>query len=70
MSNPSKDHWTVVKWILRYLKGSSDRSLVFSSNTENSSCIQGYCDSNFAADLDKRRSLFGYVFIIGGNVIR
>ena len=24
MSRPGKQHWEVVKWILRYLKGSSD----------------------------------------------
>jgi hypothetical protein len=28
-----------------------------------------YVDSNFATDLDKRRSLTGYVFIIGGCVV-
>ena len=29
----------------------------------------GYCDSDFGGDLDKRRSLSGYVFIVGGNII-
>ena len=23
LSNPGKEHWSVVKWILRYLKGTS-----------------------------------------------
>ena len=69
MSNPSKEHWSVVKWVLRYLKGSIDKGLVFSSNIENFNYIQGYCDSDFAVDLDKRRSLSGYVFTIDGNVV-
>ena len=29
----------------------------------------GYCDSNFAGDLDKRRSTTGYVFTLGGGPI-
>ena len=69
MSNPSKEHWSVIKWVLRYLKGSIDKGLVFSSNAENSSSIKGYCDSDFATNLDKRRSLSGYIFTIGENVI-
>jgi hypothetical protein len=29
----------------------------------------GYVDSNYASDLDKRRSLSGYVFTFGGCVV-
>jgi hypothetical protein len=29
MNNPSKEHWEVVKWILRYLKGTSTHALCF-----------------------------------------
>ena len=28
--------------------------------------IKGFCDADYAADLDKRRSLTGYAFTIGG----
>jgi hypothetical protein len=31
MSNPGKQHWEAIKWILRYLKGTSDMSLCFRS---------------------------------------
>jgi hypothetical protein len=29
MNNISKEHWEVVKWILRYLRGSSTHALCY-----------------------------------------
>jgi hypothetical protein len=45
MSNSGKHHWEVVKWILRYLKGSSDTSLCFK---EAHLKLQGYVDVDFS----------------------
>ena len=59
MSKPSKDHWKAVKWLLRYVKGSIDIGLCYEANDEGGSNIKGYCDSDYAADLNKRRSLTG-----------
>lgn len=67
MSNPCHVHWEAVKWLLRYIKGSTDLKLMFTRS--NNMKVQGYCDSDFAADLDRRRSISGYVFTIGGNVV-
>ena len=40
-------------------------------NLEKSKIVLvGYVDSNYAGDFDKRRSLTGYVFTIGGCVVR
>lgn len=33
------------------------------------SVVRGYCDSDYVADLDKRRSISGVVFTLGGNTI-
>jgi len=66
MANPGKEHWNAVKWILRYLRGTSDACLQFGRNREG---LVGYVDSDHAADLDKRRSLTGYVFIVGGCAV-
>jgi len=33
MSNLGKEHWIAVKWILRYLKGSSDMPLCYVART-------------------------------------
>ncbi|XP_073133492.1 secreted RxLR effector protein 161-like [Henckelia pumila] len=69
MSKPSREHSQTVKWLLRYLKGKTNLKFVYSANTWISCEVVGYCDSDYAADLDKRRSLSGYVFTVGENVV-
>ncbi|WZZ00810.1 hypothetical protein YC2023_073138 [Brassica napus] len=31
--------------------------------------VRGYCDSDYASDLDKSRSTTGYVYTVGGNTV-
>ena len=52
MANPGKEHWAAVKWVLRYLSGTSDYCITCNSGRE---LVCGYVDSDFAGDLDKRR---------------
>ncbi|GJR03668.1 retrovirus-related pol polyprotein from transposon TNT 1-94 [Tanacetum coccineum] len=54
MHNPGKGHWQAVKWILRYIHNTVDVGLVFEHGS--SQWVKGYCDSDYAGDLDKRRS--------------
>ena len=49
-----------------YLHGSNSVCLLFGKTRDG---VTGYVDSDYAVDLDKRRSLIGYVFTIGGCVI-
>ena len=50
--------------ILRYIKGTIDIGLVFKKDvTGKKECIR-YIDSDYAGDLDKRRSTMGYVFTL------
>ncbi|KAJ7009759.1 Retrovirus-related Pol polyprotein from transposon TNT 1-94 [Populus alba x Populus x berolinensis] len=58
LSNPSKEHWSVVKWILRYLKGTSSFSLCFANNKP---VLDGYTDADMAGDVDSRKSTSGYL---------
>ncbi|XP_073152743.1 secreted RxLR effector protein 161-like [Henckelia pumila] len=69
MSNPSEEHWRAVKWLLRYLKETTRLNLIYSGIKQSTCGVIGYCDSDYAADLDKRRSLTGYIFTVGGNVV-
>ena len=66
MSRLGKQHWEVVKWILRYLRGSTDICLYF---IDASLKLQGYVDSDFAGDIDSRKSTTGFVFTLGGTTI-
>ena len=66
MSRPGKQHWEVVKWILRYLRGSSYTCLYF---TGASLKLQGYVDANFASDIDSKKSTIGFIFTLGGTAI-
>ncbi|KAL2231740.1 UNVERIFIED_CONTAM: Retrovirus-related Pol polyprotein from transposon TNT 1-94 [Sesamum indicum] len=42
MSNPGVMHWEAVKWILRYLRGTKDRALVFGSDYDKRRSTTGY----------------------------
>lgn len=67
MSNPIRDHWSAVKWVLRYIKGTLTTKLHFKKSSDFR--VTGYCDADFAADADRRRSITGLVFTLGGNTI-
>ena len=66
MVNSDKEYWKVAQQIFRYLHGSTDACLQFGRTRSG---VIGYVDFDFARDLDKRRSLTGYVFTIGGCAI-
>ena len=66
MNRPGKQHWEAVKWILRYLRGSSDTCLYFIGASLK---LQGYVDADFAGDIDSRKSTTGIVFTLGGIAI-
>ena len=62
MHDPGKGHWQAVKWILRYILNTVDVGLVFEQDGKIDQSVVGYCDSDYAGDLDKRRSTTGYLF--------
>jgi hypothetical protein len=66
MANPGKEHWQAVKWILRYLRGTTNNCLEFCRSKGN---VVGFVDSNYTGDLDKKRSSTGYMFTLGDCAI-
>ena len=67
MSKSGRQHWEAVKWIFRYLRGIVGHVIVF-GNQQGDSLVIGYVDSEYAGDLDNRRSTTGYVFTISGDL--
>ena len=67
VSNPGLEHWTAVKRILRYLKGTEDLGLVLGGSTSVS--LHGYSDADWGGDRDTRKSTTGYVFFIGNGCV-
>jgi hypothetical protein len=65
MSAPQKEHWDAAKQLLRYVKGTCSYGITFGAD----SGLQGYCDADFASDLDTRKSTTGYVFVYNGGAI-
>ena len=63
MEKPGKEHWKVIQWIMQYLRGSSSFCLQFGRTRDE---VVGYVDFDYGGDLDKSRSLIGYMFTIGG----
>ena len=68
ISSPSTANVTAVKRIFRYLKSSTDYGLCF-SNAKNDPKLEAYCDSNFAGDIDSRKSRSGFIFTLNGTAV-
>lgn len=64
--NPSHLHTEAVKTILKYLKGTKDRGIVYGQGTLT---IEGYSDSDWAGDKDSRKSTSGYIFMLNGGPV-
>jgi len=63
-ANPSKEHYEWAKYICCYLAGTKDYTMVFDGNTNEGLIV--HSDSNWAADINNRRSITGYFFKLAG----
>ena len=66
MANPTTDHWTAGKRLLRYLAGTADYGITYGLSDYT---LEAYCDADYAGDPDTRRSTTGYAFILNGGAI-
>ena len=65
-SNPGREHWAVVKHILKYIRRTRDYMLVY--HGDELAPIK-YTDFDFQLDADLRKSTSIYVFTLGGAVV-
>lgn len=68
MSKYNEQHWRAIKNVLRYLKGTVDYGILYDGSIESIQ-VQGYSDSDYAGDLDTRRSTSGYIFMLSKGAI-
>ena len=66
LSNIGKEHWSAVKWILRYLKGTAKQCLCFGNGNQ---ILVGYVDADMAGDVDSRKSTSGYLITFVGGAV-
>lgn len=70
MANSGKLYWLAIKWILRYLNGTSKLDMRYEVLKDDKRGVVGYVDADFVADLDRRRSLTKYLFSVHSYVVR
>jgi hypothetical protein len=80
VNNPGREHWRAAKRVVSYLKGTQNLGVMFRATGNEftrdnnghlcmKDAVRVYCDADYAADVDKRRSSTGYVvFVAGGPV--
>ena len=64
---PNQLHLTAAKRVLRYLKGTAERALTYT--TEGNASLTGYSDADWAGDRDSQRSTSGMKFMLQGASI-
>ena len=65
---PRQMHWTAIKRIFRYLKGTADYGLLY-KQCACAPVLTGYCDSDYGGDIDTRKSRTGYLFKLNDSLI-
>jgi len=73
-ANPSLQHYTAAKRLLRYVKGTKNYGITYQKDAtrhvgpSDSNIFYGFSDAAFA-NADDRRSVSGYVFLANGGAI-
>jgi hypothetical protein len=66
VSDPRTGHWEAAVKMLRYVAGTLDTGLQFGGKTRN---VVGHCDTDYAGDLDSRKSTTTYVWLMHGGAL-
>ncbi|KAL0298728.1 UNVERIFIED_CONTAM: Retrovirus-related Pol polyprotein from transposon RE1 [Sesamum radiatum] len=67
LENPTQLHFQLAKRVLRYLQGTTDYGIFHKKG--GSDKIPAYIDSDYAGDLDDRKSTSGNVFLFSSGVV-
>ncbi|XP_058198360.1 secreted RxLR effector protein 161-like [Rhododendron vialii] len=67
MHNPGEQHMGAVMRILKYLKSTPGKGILFSKSTDHHK-VEGYTDADWAGAIDNRRSTSGYFTFVGSTL--
>ncbi|KAL0313654.1 UNVERIFIED_CONTAM: Retrovirus-related Pol polyprotein from transposon RE1 [Sesamum calycinum] len=67
MDKPRSAHWEVALRILKYIKTSPGKGLLFKRHRHVK--IEAYSDADYAGSKDDRKSTSGYCTYVGGNLV-
>ena len=68
MVNPTSNHWRAAKKVLKYLKCTINFVIIYEKGVKDLKVIS-YRDSDFAGDVEDRKSTSGQVFFVGCLII-
>jgi hypothetical protein len=69
IENPSPPHWYAAKWVLQYLRGTTDMKLIYShSSTPN--LFTTYSDTDLSGNLDNSCLTGGFAICIGRGAVQ
>ena len=60
-------HKSALKRILRYVKGTAEYRILYTSNEEEKFAM--YSDSDYAGEVETRRSTSGFAFMINNSIV-
>lgn len=70
MQKPNLSHISATKRILRYIRGTLDYGILFIATNKWNLCNNfGYTNSSWYGDTDERKSIVGYMFLLGGSPV-
>lgn len=64
---PTHEHCSALKRVFRYIQGTKDHGLYYSSDSKFQ--LKGFCDSDFAGDVNTRKSRSGAIIQIGDSTV-
>ena len=67
MENPDLGHWNAAKRVLRYLKGITHMSLVY-SRSSSQDLFTTFSDAGLGGNPDNSRSTSGFAICMGGGL--
>ncbi|KAL5555664.1 hypothetical protein UlMin_037900 [Ulmus minor] len=69
MINPGKSNWEAMKWLFRYIKGTTDIGLIYEKKKGTKLGLEGFVDYDYTGNKDNMRSTTLYYFCLSGCCI-